>query len=129
MVTNMTLSFMILLFAGGCISGGQDDNYLVSQVYSIDSVEVFKSSGLEYSAKIKATVPNPCHEYSHIDLVKTGDEIEVSVYSKIKKDVTCIQVLGSIEAEVSFNVESAGTYTIHFKGRSRVTDVETEILE
>ncbi|MGD9899893.1 MAG: hypothetical protein AB7T22_12280 [Calditrichaceae bacterium] len=129
MVTNMTLSFMILLFAGGCISGGQDDNYIVSQVYSIDSVKIIKSSGLEYSAKIKAAVPNPCHEYSHIDLVREGNDIQVLVYSKIRKDVTCIQVLGSIEAEISFKVESAGDYRIHFKGRSRVLDVEAEIKD
>jgi len=93
--------------------------YIITEVYSVDSVEVLHSSVPELQFKISATVPNPCHEFSYYLHKQDGRRIEISIFSQIKKGITCIQMLGKIETDIHIRLKKAGDYSILFKGRSK----------
>ncbi len=95
----------------------EDDN-LVSEVYSVDSLAVLDDSQPTLQLRTSSTVPTPCHEFSHIDVEQDGNNVVVRTYSQTNPSAVCIQVLGNMETDMTIDVGEPGTYNFTFVGRS-----------
>ncbi|KAA3610769.1 MAG: hypothetical protein D8M58_21245 [Calditrichaeota bacterium] len=112
------------------MSSKQDKNFEIRPVYSVDSVEVLKSANEEILLKTISTAPNPCYEFSHIDLDETNiasNEIWVTVFAKKDKSVNCISVIGKMEAEFTLIVPKTGAYKVVFKGKTKNLEKYIEV--
>ena len=97
----------------------QDENYIVRQVYSVDSVEVLKAADNEIVLKTISMVPNPCYQFSHIETEQSGAKILVTVFAKKDKNVNCISIIGKMETEIKLPVSKTGEYKIIFLGKTK----------
>ena len=95
----------------------QEDT-LVSEVYSVNSLEVLDNSQPVLQLRTSSTVPTPCHQFSHIDVEQNGNDVVVKTYSQTDPATVCIQVLGNIETDMTIDVGESGTYNFIFVGRS-----------
>ena len=125
----MRLLFLVTFLMAGIIMTGHDDkNYIIRNVYSVDSVEVLKTGSDFVKVKTLSSVPDPCYKFSHIETEITGKNIQVKVFAKREKDVNCIQIIGRMTAEFKIKIPSPGKYTCTFRGetKSKTMEIETK---
>jgi hypothetical protein len=115
--------FIIILGVSVIMTTKQDKNFIVRAVYSVDSVEVLKTTEKEIGLKIISTVPNPCYRFSHVETKQEDAQIQITVFAKIDKNVNCISVLGKMEAEIKIPVTKAGRYELVFVGQSKNKEI------
>ncbi len=91
-----------------------NDEYLFHQWASVNKIEVISNSSGIVNFKINLTIPTPCNEYHTREFYVTNDTVFIKYYSKIKKEIVCIQVLGQIEIQDSFRLTSGKSYFFKF---------------
>ncbi len=86
-------------------------------VYTVDSVEFIQKNDNTYKFRIDCTVPNPCYEFSHIEVKQENNSLLISLFVKKEKNVNCIQVLGKLDHIIEVDVPQ-NSEKIIFKGKS-----------
>ena len=61
---------------------------------------------------VKVETPNPCWQFSRYEISEENGKYLVTVYGIIEKDVTCIQMIGSFDAEITLSNLTAGDCTV-----------------
>jgi hypothetical protein len=120
----------LILGMGVLIASKQDKNYIVRPVYSVDSIEVLKAGNNEIQLKTISTVPNPCYQFSHIEIDETKkaeNQILVNVFAKIDKNVNCISIIGKMEAVIKVPVSGVGVYKIIFVGKTKNHEISVNV--
>jgi len=82
-------------------------------VYSVDIPESI-NLGQSINFKMACQTPDPCHEFSHLEIRDTVFEVWIKVYTKRDPKVICICTLGSIEKSGQFRPYFRGSYQFHF---------------
>lgn len=127
LLASLTLSalFTACLFDGNAAE--PDDDLIVRQVFSVDSLEILTNANNTLLLKSSAGVPNPCFEYSHADISQEGSDIYVNIFARTLKSTVCIQVLGQIEANTEIKVDAPGSYNLHLVGEFQTLDTTVVI--
>lgn len=115
----MKLKYVIyllsLIFLISCTEGIIKTEWITRSVH-IYSVDITESINLGQSINFKMTceTPDPCYEFSHLEIRDTGFDVWIKVYAKRDPKVICIQILGSIEESGQFRPYFRGSYQFHF---------------
>ena len=113
----LTISALgILLILAVCLE--RETQFVIKQIYSVDSVRVIQHDEKKAVLSVSATVPTPCYTFAHFEQKRRGDTVEVTIYAKTDPEINCIQVLGKITCEISVDLKKAGISQILFRGLS-----------
>lgn len=121
---SLTVAFAALLCCQACagITGGDEPEYLVQPVPGVDSLAVLGNANGTLTLRTVSTVATPCYEFSHCEISRNGTDIEIAIYTRVQKDIVCIQVLGSITREIQLTVDTPGEYRLIFPGSAATID-------
>lgn len=116
--------FLTLFCCQACagITGSDEPEYLVQPVPGIDSLAVLGNANGTLTLRTVSTVANPCYEFSHCEIRRSGTDIEIAIYTRVQKDIICIQVLGSISHDIQLTVDTPGEYRLIFPGSAATVD-------
>lgn len=113
----LTISALgILLILAVCLN--RETQFVIKQVYSVDSVQVLQHDEKKAVLAVSATVPTPCYTFAHFEQKHKDDIVEVTIYAKTDPEINCIQVLGKITCEISVDLKKAGISQILLRGLS-----------
>jgi len=119
------ISFFIIIL---WMAMTQDNSkYHTILVHSVDSVRVVNAEDKTLTLSTISAVPNPCYKYSHYTLEKAADTLFVRIFSKIEKNINCIQMIGKMEAEIIIPVENKGAYKVVFPGEFKSLEKNIEV--
>lgn len=104
-----------VIFLISCTEGIINTEWIMRSVH-VYSVDIPESINLGQSINFKMTciTPDPCHEFSHLEIRDTDFDVWIKVYSKRDPKVYCIQIPGSIEESGQFRPYFKGSYQFHF---------------
>lgn len=121
---SLALVFATLLCCQTCagITGSDEPEYRVQLVPGVDSLAVLGNANGTLTLRTVSTVPTPCYEFSHREITRNGMDIEIAIYTRVQKDIVCIQVLGSITREIQLTVDTPGEYRLIFPGSAATLD-------
>jgi hypothetical protein len=109
---NFIIVISIVVCISGCIDMGEQlPAPLPSSAEFICRVTI---QGRTVTFNIVCMIPTPCWEFARSDHSISGQFIAVTVFTRPRNNDPCIQVLSSIEAPVTIEVPSAGSYTFRF---------------
>jgi len=92
-----------------------DPDHLFGLWVSVDSVEVITvDSGLVESLCF-CSAPSPCHEYDYEDISLYNLDVNIQLYSKIEKDMSCVTSIGSFEHRLDIEVPAGEVVNFHFR--------------
>ena len=86
----------------------------------VDSAEIatMESFPPQFLLQLSGSLPTPCHQLRvNVSDPDEQNRINVEVFSVVKPDEICIQVLEPFETSVNLGSYSAGTYTIVVNGK------------
>ena len=96
-----------------------DSNLVRGNVF-LDSTELLtlESSPLQFTLALKGNLPTPCHQL-RVDISPPDSEnkVVVDVYSVVKADEICAQVVEPFEENVPLGSFPAGHYTLWVNGQ------------
>lgn len=91
-----------------------EDEYLYFDWAKVEKIQILSNERGKIKLKVNLVVPSPCHEYHTRESNQVDDTVYVKYYSKVKKGIPCILILGSIELEDVFVLSSNKDYFFRF---------------
>lgn len=107
-------SFSLLLFINSCSITALEDEYLYYQWAGVNKIQFLSKERGQLKLKVDLTVPTPCNEFHTRESSQIGDTVYVMYYSKVKKGIPCILILGNIVIYDVFNLEPGKSYFFRF---------------
>lgn len=108
------LNFIIIFSNLSCSFLNQSEDYIYFQWASVDKIEVMSNQRGYLELKIDLSVPTPCNEFHTKEMTKNRDTIFVRYYSKVKKGIPCILIIGHITYYDSFQLQAGKSYLFKF---------------
>lgn len=105
---------LLFLFINSCSIIDLEDEYLYYQWAGVNKIQILSKERGQLKLKVNLTVPSPCNEFHTRESSQIGDTIYVRYYSKVKKGIPCILILGNIIVDDVFNLEPAKNYFFRF---------------
>lgn len=140
---------IILIFAAGVLSGcknGEEipENRLqtpdgkkalaAEQAYvekalhtlRIGNIKATDDSVLQF--KVKVETPDPCWTFLRYEYEKKGEDLLFTIIGRREKATACIQMIGTLETDISISLPAEGTYNCRFWCRNGETLDTTVVL-
>lgn len=95
-----------------------DAGLLRGEVY-LDSTDLLtlESHPLQFMLALNGSLPTPCHQLRvEVSPPDGANRINLEVYSVVKPDEICVQMLQSFEANIPLDSFPEGTYTLWVNG-------------
>lgn len=115
-----------VLLLSACENLFDDTSEYDEAVAMVDSVHVDTIRSLTATVSFLCYTPTPCWSFSRTAETRTGNDIAVTVYRRVKRNITCVQMTGSFRRSVDFTVPAPGRYTLKFY-RTTTTTLDTTI--
>ena len=96
-----------------------DEKLSRSEVFIKDEqILVLESYPPQFMLTLKGELPTPCHKLRvTISVVELEQRIDVDVFSLVKPEEICIQVLEPFDAQIPLKNLSAGQYVVYVNGK------------
>jgi hypothetical protein len=109
------LILAVVVGLAGCLNDNTGPEYLVSWA-SADSVEVLSVRALAVEFDVFGAKPTPCYEIIEPLISEDANEkrVTVEMRSRIRREVICIQMLGSHQTRVLVPVSESGAWEFAF---------------
>ncbi len=108
------IGFIILVFINSCSISDFEDEYIFYQWAGVQKIQMLSNERGKLTLKVDLTVPTPCNEFHTKETFQAGDTIYVKYYSKVKKGIPCILILGLITITDDFLLQSNKDYFFRF---------------
>jgi len=121
----LLMSTLVALASCEDVLDGQDEyDEAVAYVetFRVDTV-VGKSATLSFFCM----TPTPCWSFSRVEEVRSVRSSHFTLYRKLKRNVTCVQVIGSFIHTMQVTVPDTGAYTFKVY-RTPTTTMDTTIV-
>lgn len=108
LVKNLILILLFLQFPSCSILEGMDQNqdgYIYNEWASVEKVEIVSNERGKLSLDVSLIIPTPCNEFQSREVKQVGDTVYVKYFSKIKKNIICVEILGKIKVRDQYNFE------------------------
>lgn len=125
---NISVLILTVVMLQACPTSPGDSSQIVEPVLQVDSVSVIGLQNRTITLNAYATVPDPCHSYSHMTFDINGRDITINLFSKRDKEAICITVLGEITVEqLQIPVDAGGEYRLHFTGKADTLEIQLSV--
>ncbi len=84
----------------------------IEKPMSVKRINAVTTQSGAVNMTVKVETPNPCWQFSRYEVSEENGKYLVTVYGIIEKDVTCIQMIGSFDAEIALSELTAGDCTV-----------------
>lgn len=109
-----SISFLCLVLINSCSISDFEDEYIFYQWAGVQKIQVLSNERGKLTLKVDLTVPTPCNEFHTKETFEVVDTIYVKYYSKVKKGIPCILILGHITITDNFLLQSNKNYFFRF---------------
>lgn len=110
----------------GCENFYDDDDEYIEAIANVGAVHVDTVVNRTATITLSGSMPTPCWTFSRIAETRDSNTVRWTAYIKVKKNITCIQVVGSFTQTLELTVPSAGMYTLKIY-RTPTTTMDTTI--
>ncbi|MFN4111819.1 MAG: hypothetical protein ACK4G1_06045 [Ignavibacteria bacterium] len=112
--SNFILILLMIALLSSCSFLNRNEEYLYYQWASVNKINVLSNQKGNLKLKLDLSVPTPCHEFHTRVIDINEDTIFVKYYSKVKRDIPCILIIGNIVYYDSFQLQSGKIYLFKF---------------
>jgi hypothetical protein len=95
-----------------CENFYDDTDEYVEAIANVGSMRVDTVVNMTAKVTVFVGTPTPCWSFSRITDTRDSGVIRWTVYTKVKKNITCVQMTGSFTQQLSLTVAAPGTYTL-----------------
>jgi hypothetical protein len=96
-----------------CTTATQSDEMVV-EPSPVVKVEITEKSASRIRFLAKASWPNGCGSFSHVETRQNASDYSIKVFGKQPRDAICPQVIITFDAPVDFSISQAGSFTFRF---------------
>lgn len=104
---------MIALLSS-CSFLNQNEEYMYYRWASVNKIYVLSNQRGNLELRLDLSVPTPCHEFHTKEMSIKNDTVYVKYYSKVKKHIPCILIIGNMVYYDSFQLQSGKSYLFKF---------------
>lgn len=91
----------------------EDPDFIEKPMHTTKIESITKTDSL-VTFNVNVQTPNPCWKFARYEVEKKDGEIFVTVIARKKKDEMCIQIIGSLAAEIPVAIDQPGEYACRF---------------
>lgn len=125
-VRHIVILIIIILSIVSCENFYNDSDEYIEAIANVQSMRVDTVVSLTAKVTVMVSTPTPCWSYSRITDTRDSNTVNWTVYTKVKKNITCIQVVGSFTQTIDLVVPKPGRYTLKIY-RTPTTTMDTTI--
>jgi hypothetical protein len=125
-VKQILLLLAIVGIVIGCENFYDDDDEYIEAIANVESMRVDTVVNRTATITVSCATPTPCWNFSRITDVRDSNIVRWTVHTKVKKNITCIQMVGSFKQTLELTVPAAGIYTLKIY-RTPTTTMDTTI--
>jgi hypothetical protein len=119
--------FLIVTAVFGCENFYDDTDEYEERIAQVSSVRIDTIVNMTASVSITCGTPTPCWSFSRVEETRDSVSVRWTVYQKVKKNITCVQMTGSFTQTLEITVPKPGTYTLKIY-RTPITTLDTTIV-
>lgn len=119
------LSSLVALVSCEDVLDGEDQ-YDEAVAY-VESFRVDTVVGKTATLSFFCMTPTPCWSFSRAEEIRSGRTAHFTLYRKLKRNVTCVQVIGSFTHTMQVTVQDTGSFTFKVY-RMPTTTIDTTIV-
>ncbi|NUN69710.1 MAG: hypothetical protein HUU02_08370 [Bacteroidetes bacterium] len=123
----IALLLAVLLTAVSCENVLDGEPEYEEAVAYVESFRVDTVAGPNVTLSFICMTPTPCWSFSRVEEVRSGRSAHFTLYRKLKRNVTCIQVIGSFTHTMQVTVQDTGAFTFKVY-RTPTTTLDTTIV-
>lgn len=124
---NIIALLAVLITVVSCENFYDDSDEYEEAIAMVESVRVDSVRNLTATVTFTCGTPTPCWSFSRIAETRDSNTIRMTLYRKVKKNITCIQVVGSFQQTITITVLAPGLYTLKIY-RTPTTTTDTTIV-
>ena len=94
-------------------------------VLRVDTIQVIAVTSNTVTLRTVSTVPNPCHYLHSVDKSVEDDRANVQILTTIDPDIFCIEILGTLETNITLNRRGLDHLRVTFPGQ--IADIDTTL--
>ncbi len=108
------ISLPIIFINLSCAYLNKNDEYIYYQWASVNKVIILSNQRGRLELKVDLSVPTPCHEFHTKEMSIINDTVYVKYFSKVKRNIPCILIIGNISYYDLFQLHSGKNYYFKF---------------
>ncbi|MCK9409187.1 MAG: hypothetical protein WCX28_13445 [Bacteriovoracaceae bacterium] len=121
------VSILAIIFVVSCENFYDDDEEYIESIAIVESLHVDTVVNKTATVTLTCPTPTPCWNFSRVEEKRVSNNIHLTLYRKVKKNITCVQVTGSFKHTMDINVPTSGAYTIKIY-QTLTTTMDTTIV-
>lgn len=121
----LLFSFLVPLVSCEDVLDGPDE--YDEAVALVETFRVDTVAGRTATLSFYCVTPTPCWSFSRVEESRSGRTVHFTLYRKLKRNVTCVQVIGSFTHTMQVTVPDTGAYTFKVY-RTPTSTMDTTIV-